>query len=122
MAFLWRGSKEKQIEEAAADPTSLGCILVKRGYATPEQITAAIGRQLMAAPPLGEILIEMEVITREQLEDALYEQRRTRGETTNRDDVHRQLERQATHMRQVAEGLDEIAGISNAIAAKLKAK
>ena len=118
----WRESKQKQVEEAATDQTSLGNILIRRGLVTSEQIARAIQRQLMAMPPLGEILIEMGAIDREQLEEALYEQRKTRGETTHREDVHYQLERQARSMQQVSEGLNEIAGISNAIAAKLKVK
>jgi hypothetical protein len=120
--MLWRGSKHKEVEEASADQTSLGNILIRRGFVTPEQVKAAIERQLMAAPPLGEILIEMGAIDRDQLEEALYEQRRSRGETTGQEEVQHQLSRQAHHMREVSASLGEIAGISNAIAAKLKVK
>ena len=120
--MLWRRTKQQEIEEAAGDRTSLGNILVKRGYATPAQITYAIGRQLMAAPPLGKILIEMGAITLEQLDEALYEQRRLRGETTNRDDVTHQLTQQARGMAQVSRELTEIADLSNVLVAKLKAK
>ena len=120
--MLGRVSKLKEVEDATIDQTSLGNILLRRGFVTPEQIQVAIQKQLTAVPPLGEILIEMGAISRDQLEEALYEQRRSRGKTSGQEDVQYQLARQAHHMQQVSEGLDEIAGLSNALAARLKAK
>jgi hypothetical protein len=119
---FWRDSKHEQVAVALTDPTSLGNILIKKGFATPEQIAQAIDRQLSIAPPLGKILMEMVVITEEQLDDALYEQKRARGETTMRADVERQLARQSQHMQSVTESLGEIAVLSNDLAQKLKVR
>lgn len=119
MVFSGKTPKREQVAMAIGDETSLGHILIDLGYATPEQVQAAITRQLMTAPPIGEILIEMGVITPEQLEAALYAQRKARGEVSNKDEVQHHLAQQAQDIRQIADSLTEIAGISNGIAEKL---
>lgn len=122
MARWWRGSKADEAVVASLDPASLGNILLRKGYVTRNQLDAAVDRQLATAPPLGKILVDMGAISPAQLEEALYEQRRLRGGVSKREDVQHHLERQSRDIRQVAEGLNEIAGISNALADKLKAK
>lgn len=120
--MFWKTPKRDQVAAATGDEASLGNILVKLGYATHEQIQAAIERQLMTAPPLGQILLEMGIITEAQLEDALYQQRKARGEVSRADEVQRHLTQQSLRIKEVSADLNEIAGISNLLAAKLSAK
>ncbi len=49
----------------------LGDILVKKNLATREQIDAALERQKLSGSPIGRVLVNMEVITEEQLESIL---------------------------------------------------
>ena len=120
---MWpRRDRHARAQSAESDPTSLGRILIARGYVTPEIVQSAVRKQLVATPPLGEILIEMGAITEDQLEDALYEQRKARGETSCQEDVKYQLTQQTKVMQHITHGLSEVAGLANAMAMKLKAK
>lgn len=56
-------------------PTRLGDIFVARGWATPEQVDAAIQVQKQDGGFLGMILLRMGVVSREQMSEALREQR-----------------------------------------------
>lgn len=55
------------------DPLSIGNLAIQRGYATKEQVLAAVKEQETRLP-LGEILIEHGVLTILQLEELLMEQ------------------------------------------------
>jgi hypothetical protein len=55
------------------DPTSIGNLAIQKGYATQEQVTAAIQRQEERLP-LGKILVEQGVLTEVQLDELLIEQ------------------------------------------------
>ena len=107
---------------AGDDQSNIGRLLVRKGYVTDDQIRDAMARQLVAAPPLGEILIEMGAITREQLDEVLFEQRRARGETTDQEEVRHTLVQQHRSMRDITNGLTEAAGLANALATKIRSK
>lgn len=69
------GPEEDSYKKAAEDKTSIGSILLELKYVTPEDLEAAIKVQKSRAP-LGRILVDdMKVITEDQLEEALLEQK-----------------------------------------------
>ena len=53
---------------------TLGDILVDRGFATPQQISAGLAYQTAAGKPLGEIMVQLGFLNERQLIDALAEQ------------------------------------------------
>jgi hypothetical protein len=55
------------------DASSIGCLAISKGYATQEQVEAAVKKQ-EERQPLGEILMEQGVLTRFQLDELLIEQ------------------------------------------------
>lgn len=66
----------------------IGEILVELGYATEEQIQAALERQASidpshSPPLLGEILVEMGVVTDDQVREALAAQGKQIASTAN---------------------------------------
>lgn len=60
------------------DPTSLGNLAVKLGYATKSQIMKALSDQEEQKPLLGKVLIDQKVITGEQLDELLHLQKVSR--------------------------------------------
>lgn len=66
----------------ADDPTSLGRLLLSQGLVTEKQLAEAVRQKGNghAHMPIGEILVEMGVISHAQLELALVEQRQRRGQ------------------------------------------
>lgn len=69
------GPEKDPYKKAAEDQTSIGRILIEFEYITPEDLEVAIRVQKSKAP-LGRILVDdMKVITEDQLEEALLEQK-----------------------------------------------
>jgi hypothetical protein len=64
------------------DPLSIGNLAISKGYATPKQIMTALKKQEQRQP-LGEILVEDQVLTRLQLEELLHEQDLLRSKNRN---------------------------------------
>jgi len=90
------------------DPTSIGNLAVARGYATKEQVAAAVQKQ-EERTPLGEILVEQGVITHQQLEDLLIEQEITRQHLTDYDASRLIRDRRREKMREVSTSLRDVA-------------
>ncbi len=67
------------LEEHRRTGTSLGTVLVNLGHISQDDLTSVLGEQIQISQrkPLGEILIDQELITAEQLEEGLQEQARS---------------------------------------------
>jgi hypothetical protein len=63
----------KKKADPRKDPMSIGCLAIAKGYATYEQVEAAVKKQ-EERHPLGEILVEQGVLTIFQLDELLIEQ------------------------------------------------
>lgn len=72
----------KNVVDPFHDPFSIGNLAIVKGYATPEEVRAALKKQEMRQP-LGEILVEDGVLTRIQLEEILHEQQLMRAKNRN---------------------------------------
>lgn len=97
---------------AADDPASLGNILIQLGLITREQLDLALQKQAQAAP-LGEILVGMGSITQSQLEWALVQQSLARGE---KQAAERVLAYSATSLREVTKSFTELGQLAHAAA------
>jgi hypothetical protein len=86
MALFKRNtSSDDTYFSAATDETSLGNILVGMEAITREQLKEAIEVQRARVPEIGGILVELGHITQEQLEEALLKQRIMRGKAKPRE-------------------------------------
>jgi len=119
---MQNGGKLAEAEMARRDAASLGNILIRKSYTTQERIDAAVRRQLEAAPPMGEILVEMGAITREQLEDALVEQKILRKEVSDETACEYRMAQNARQVEAIKEGFLQVTELSGAVAAKLNGR
>ena len=83
--FKRQRATDEDFERAGADETSLGNILVELGFISKEQLQEAIAVQRTRVPEIGGILVELGFITQEQLEEALLKQRILRGKAKPRE-------------------------------------
>ena len=83
------------------DPTSIGNLAIQKGYATLEQVSAAIKKQ-EERQPLGVILMEQGVITESQLDELLIEQEIKRRKLKPREASKLWTEYRRSKMREVA--------------------
>ena len=100
----------------------MGNILIDQKIATPDQITAVMEMQSKNGDEkMGSILVELAVLTSNQLEDALFVQRKRRGKTSKADVVdfmHRKQQRQS---KELAADYRQIGELALALADDLKA-
>lgn len=80
------GAARRRKRRAENDRSSLGNILVDLGYCSRPQVHQAVAEQLeaeefCAARPLGRLLLDANIITLDQLEQALLRQRVLRGQS-----------------------------------------
>jgi ASC-1-like (ASCH) protein len=68
------------------DPWSIGNLALKRGYITQDDLSEAVRIQKERLP-LGEILMEMGKLTKDQLDELLFEQKVLRGEISKGDQI-----------------------------------
>jgi hypothetical protein len=89
------------------DPTSIGNLAVLRGYATFEQVAAALKKQ-EERQPIGKILVEQGVLTEVQLEELLIEQEIKRKRLNTREAAKLWSEFRHDKMREVTKGLRDV--------------
>lgn len=98
-----------QYEAAAEDKNSLGNILLDLGYISSDDLEKAIRIQ-RSQMKLGQILVrELEVLTEEQLEEALVEQRIRQGKARHRETAAHYSQKKKQLVRQIETGLDKLA-------------
>lgn len=103
MFSMWTKRKDK----AAEDPTSLGNILIKLGWCTQEEVLKASDDVR-----IGMSLVQMKVITQDQLEEALFRQRQERGQATQVEILRRQRMLQKNGLLAVRAGFQDVAELS----------
>ena len=79
------------------DPNSIGNLAVEKGFITQEDLTRAVTIQKERLP-LGEILIDMGKLSRDQLEELLFEQDVRKGNVKDRKKIL-QFEKKKRHLR-----------------------
>ena len=97
---LLNGSKK----DPKSDPSSIGNLAIQKGYATEDQVRAAVERQETRLP-LGQILVEQGVLTPAQLEELLIEQEVIRQKMSDRDAAKFFHARKLQKMQEVTESL-----------------
>jgi len=90
------------------DLTSIGNLAISKGWATREEVARALTRQEMRTP-LGEILVEQGVLTAEQLEDLLFEQKMLRSAVRDSELTKQQLIHQKQKIKEVTESVSSLA-------------
>ena len=115
-------TRAEMLKQARQDPTSLGNILVKKGYLTKDQLETAVTQQMRETPHLGEVLIRLGFITQQQCEDALFEQKVLRGEISDRDLLKHRMHQQTEALKGVSLRFGEVKELSNALVAKASMK
>ena len=85
MNFLpkFKGNSRQKIEEPKDDPTSIGNIALEAEFITQEDLDEALIVQ-EARLKLGKILVDLGKITQSQLKDLIFEQKVRRGEVTDK--------------------------------------
>jgi len=78
----WMAWFSGRYERAAEDPDSFGNIAKQKGFVSDEDLKRALRVQRERAP-LGEILLELKIITELQLEEIILEQDRRRARTAH---------------------------------------
>ncbi|MBD3316544.1 MAG: hypothetical protein GF344_12215, partial [Chitinivibrionales bacterium] len=70
----------RALQEQRQSGMSLGSVLIKQGYISEEELTGVLGRQIQLdqRKRIGEVLIDQGLITSQQLQVGLEEQRNTR--------------------------------------------
>lgn len=102
MQFKFRGSPTDPFSRAAADPYSFGNLAISRGWVTPEDLERALEVQRQKVPKIGEIMIEIGMLSEEQRDDLLIEQRQSRGQKITTEEL---LTFERRKMRRRLEGL-----------------
>lgn len=112
------GEQKRLRTRAQKDRNSLGNILVDLGYCTEHDIKIALARQCNGdrLKPIGELLVNAEVIARDQLEHALLRQRVLRGkeDPTSLKQFGTARRNQAFH--EIAERFRDVANTSTLLA------
>jgi dephospho-CoA kinase len=88
-----------------SDPTWIGSLAIKRGWATPDDVRRAVEKQEKITP-LGEILVEDGVLTREQLDELLFEQAVAK-ERSSVKQCSMRARRRSSQVREFTEGMVE---------------
>lgn len=91
--MFWNGKDKK----ADAEDTSLGNVLLDLGHISRDDLKQALEIQKSKAPRIGEILIELELATEDQVYEAVLKQKMLRGKASDREitDFHRHLRKKA---------------------------
>jgi len=93
------------------DPTSIGNLLIEMKLITREQLRDALDR--IETDLLGESLVKLELITETQLELALARQRMLRGERLQPQAVLTMVDKAQTEQRRVFDGLAELGSLAS---------
>lgn len=88
------------------DPTSLCNLLVTLGWITTTQLQDALMKKQDEL--IGQTLISMNLISQEQLDEALARQKLQRKEVTPKDAVVAALDRQSENQNKIIEGFKEL--------------
>lgn len=96
------GGPTDPFSRAAADPSSLGNLAIERGIISQEDLDRALDVQRQQVPKLGEVMIQIGMVTEEQRDDLLFEQRRRRGQKIATEEL---LAHERRKMRRRLEGL-----------------
>jgi hypothetical protein len=88
MNFLARlkANGRQKVDEPKEDPTSLGNIAVEAEFVTKEDLDEALAAQ-EAQLKIGQILVERGKITESQLKNLIFEQKVRRGEVTDKKEI-----------------------------------
>jgi len=106
--FNGGGGENTKYTEAREDETSLGNILLEKGYVTEEVLEEAIKIQ-KSQSLLGRILINMGVITEDQLEEVLLEQKIRRKQARDQDLIKSNSKRHGRLVKEVQVQLNSLA-------------
>lgn len=110
-------TREETIAQASQDPGSLGNVLMKLNFVSREQLDAAIKRQVDVR--LGEALVAEGVLTQAQLEVALLHQEMERGTITARTATSRML-KLGNHLTEQVNGkLGNVTSLSHFLTRRL---
>ena len=109
--------------DAAGNPNSLGRVLLDLGYITQLDLDAAITVQQQQEIKLGIILMEMNMITKEQLHEGLVEQKIRAGTAKDHEVLNFTKNRLSRHkeiLSQMSEDLKELTKVSAIVSDKVK--
>ena len=99
------------------DPASIGNLAIMKGWATQEDVTRALAKQETRVP-LGELLVEDKVLTRDQLEDLLFEQDLLRAPIKESTQTKRRLQRQRGKLQEATASVGGLAIAMHAFVVK----
>lgn len=97
-----RSTPTDPFARAAADPSSFGNLAISRGWISPEDLEQALEVQRQQVPKLGQIMIDIGMLSEEQRDELLLEQRRARGQKIPTEEL---LTHERRKMRRRLEGL-----------------
>jgi len=76
----FRNTPTDPFSKASADPSSFGNLAISRGWVTQKDLEQALEVQRAKIPKLGQIMIEIGLLSEEQRDEILIEQRQARGQ------------------------------------------
>ena len=103
-----RNGKAYEPLDPSQDPSSIGNLAIRKGYATRQQVIAAAQKQ-EERQPLGQILIEAGVLTSVQLEELLIEQEIERRHMNERQESKLIRKKKREKLSEVTRGLHDVA-------------
>jgi len=114
-----KNGKKDRFVIAEQDDSSLGNILVEMGFVTKDQLDEAVRIQKQKAPKIGEILVEMKILTEQQLEEAILYQRVKRGEASFVEETKFHGKRKRRLIKEMTSELKQATEISKIVTAKI---
>lgn len=111
--------RRKQI---ADDPTNIGNLLLEFGWITKDQLQAVTELQQgkQKGSRMGEIFCKLDLITPDQLEEALWCQKIRRGKGSQRDVTDLAFARYSRQQDQIAASYSEVTLLAQQVALKVK--
>jgi len=101
---LRRSTPTDPFSRAAEDPSSFGNLAISHGWVTQEDLERALEVQRAQIPKLGQIMIEIGLLSEEQRDELLIEQRQARGQKIPTEEL---LVFERRKMRRRLEGLKD---------------
>lgn len=87
MQFKIRGSLTDPFSRAARDPNSFGNLAIAHGWVTQRDLDQALEVQRMKIPKIGQIMVDIGMLTEEQRDELLIEQRQARGQKVTTEEL-----------------------------------
>lgn len=116
------GAQKRTRTRAHRDHNSLGNILVDLGYCTEHDIKMTIAKQCNgnSLQPLGQLLVNAEIITQDQLDHALLRQRVLRGKEDPASLKRFGTSRRIEAFNEIADRFKDVAKTSTLLAEKTR--